>query len=233
MRWSAGKVTCFLVMLVALASSCSRAQSTTDSPTSDRARALREIETSQSSNLDAVPALVDRSLDRRVQADVQETRSDPALSGVGADEPDARVSGLSTSSGAVQIRSRTAVPAVTSWSHVPAAQLTIQAGPARSDVTEHSPEQMILLPAQSNATDAGDRTSAEIGAGYLGTNSSRQAWLSRRQVEQRERAKRQARELEKKSEQQCSQLRSGGAECRLQLKKTHADVSHDDPQTWR
>jgi hypothetical protein len=220
-------------MLVALTSCSSVAQSTTPSPIGDRARALREIETSQTSNLDAVPALVDRSLDRRVEADVQEISRDPSLLGLGADEPDARVTSLSTSSDDAQIRSHTTLPAATSWSHVPAAELTTQAEPARSDVTGDLAAQPTLLPAPAIAAEAADRSFPGGSASDSETNSSRQSWLSRKRVEQRERAKRQARELAKKLDQQCSQLRTGEAECRLKLKEAHADVSPDGLQTWR
>ncbi len=232
MRRSAGRLTCLLLMLAALTPGSSRAQSTA-SAASDRARALREIEASQTSNLNAVPALVDRSLDRQVHTDVQEIASDPSLAGVDANDPDGRASGLSTSSAELQIRSRTISPTATSWSHLPAAVPTTQAEPALSDLPEQPVDQPILFPAESIASAACDRFSPDISARDPDTNSSRPAARSRSQAQRRERAKRQARELEKMSDQQCGQLRSGETECRLKLKKNHADVSPDDLQSWR
>jgi hypothetical protein len=233
MRRPASSTSAWLLALAVLTSGAGHAQSTAASAPNARTRALRNIETSQASSLDAVPASIDLSIDRRLQTDAQEIFRDPSLTGLDTGEPDTRVTGLSTASDEVQMRSRATVPTATFWSHVPAAELTTQAEPASPDVPKQSAEQPILLPDQSIVAQAGGRASSNISASDQGTNSGRQSWLSRSRAQQQERAKRQARELEKKSDQQCSHLRSGEAECRLKLKKTHADASHGDLQTWR
>ena len=173
MRWSASRLTCFSVMLAALTSSSSRGQSTTASGASERARALRAVEASEASSLDAVPTLVDRSLDRRVEADVQKISSDSSLPGLSAGQPDGRIPGLSPSSDEAHMRSRITVPSATSWSHLPAAAPTTQAGPASSDLPQHPADQATLLPVQPVVTGAVDHASPGIGVLDPDANPSR------------------------------------------------------------
>jgi hypothetical protein len=228
MHRSMSGISSWLLTLAVLASCPGHGQSTAASAPSARTQALRDIETSQASSLDAIPASVDESLDMRVQADVQKTFRDPSLTGLDTGEPDARVKGSSISSGDGQVRSRPMIPTATSWGAIQTVAPLARGKSALFDAPEQGAEKPMLSPVEVIAADPGNRT-LDSGVSDSGTNSSRPAKLSRAQIEQRDRSKRQARILQKSSDRQCSQLRSGETECRLKLDKANPAIPHSAP----
>lgn len=204
-----------LLALVAISADFSLAQSTAALSSNARARLLRDIEMSQPSSLDAISASVGEALDRRVEADVQPVIADPSLKGGSTSEPDTRGESSSLSPEDDWVRFREKMPAATAWSPLQAAGLESQPDLVSPNRFEH---QTFPIAGPGAATaDAGKDTLPDAGI-----NSVPQTRPSRAQVEQQQqREKRQVRELQKKSEQQCGQLRSGQLECRLKLRKTN------------
>jgi hypothetical protein len=208
---------CLLLALAGLCCASSYAQSVTTHTMSARTRALREMEASQPSSLDALPEAVDESLDRQVEADVQAIFQDPSLMRSGTSEPDAGGKSSSVSSDDGRVLSRRTASAATAWSPLQTTIPNPEAEPALPVLPGHPVPQLPLFPSGSAPADPGDSSLLRPGA-----NSQPKEGLSRIKAEKQERERRRAREQQNESERQCGQLRSGAAECRLKLKQANA-----------
>jgi len=215
MRWSALCLTSLLLVLVGLSSRPSQAQSTTNVTMSARSRALRDIEISQASRLEAIPASVDESLDRRIEADVQEIFADPSLLGWEAGAPDTTAGNSSSPLEDDPVMSRAKMPAATSWSPLQIVVPAPEAESALPDVSDHPAVELPLLSTLGAIAETGNRPLPDSGA-----TPQPKAGLSSIQAQKHDREKRQARELLKKSYRQCGQLHSGELECRLKLNRS-------------
>ena len=215
MRWPI-RCTCLLLSLAGLCCASSNAQSVTAPAMSSRTRALRDIEASQPSSLEALPESVDELWDRQVEADVQAIFQDPSLMRSGTGESDAgdKSSPASPDNGRVQFR-RTA-SAATAWSPRQTAIPNLEAEPPFPVLPGHPVAKLLLLPGCNCAGWFGRSSLLSSGAGL-----QPKLGLSRLAAEKHDREQRQARALQKKSDRQCGQLWSGAAECRLKLNKAN------------
>jgi hypothetical protein len=153
---------------------------------------------SQASSLDAISMSVDEGLDRQVKTDVQEIFADPSLLTWDAGRPDASAEDSSSPPENDPVRSRRLIPAATSWSSLQPVTPPAEAELALPAVPDHAAA-VPLLPVLGAAPETGDSS-------RLNSIASPQpnAGLLRLQAQKQDRDKRQARELQNKSERQCA-----------------------------
>jgi hypothetical protein len=215
MRWSGIGLLYLLLAVVEIGSGTGFAQYLTSSPANSRTKALQDIEASESSNLGAIPASVDELLDRRIKPQVQEVFPDANLRDSNLDAPDPSLVD-SPSSADYQKMYRPKMTG-TSWSPLPPAMSATDTPVPLSGESDTSVAKVLSSPTLGTTaeTDTNFRLDSD-------ENPHPNRKLSRPQIQQQERAKRQAREMHAQSDRQCDQLRSGALECRSKL--THADA---------
>ncbi len=208
---------CLLLALAGISSASSYAQSVTTHTMSARTRALREMEASQPSSLEALPEAVDESLDRQVEADVQAIFQDSSLMRSGTGESDAGGKSSPVSSDDGRLLSRRTASAATALSPLPTVLPNPEAEPTVPSLPGHPVAELPHFPVGGPSADPGDSFLLRPGA-----SPQPKKGLSRIKAEKQEREQRRTREQQNKSDRQCGQLRSGAAECRLKLNKANA-----------
>lgn len=209
---------CILLALALASPSAIEAQSATAITGSARRKAIEQTEAPPAANQKSISTLVDERLDQRVDADVQSRLQDPRLLGLNRDSSDATPEDTSASAASEAVILRRRIAGATSWSPLQPILSPAPTEPLAASFEDSVPPPAVL-PVAGGGADAGGDLSAESAHDLREPGGSVQpkSQLSRLQIQKTKRAKREAREVQRKSVQQCEQLHSDQAECRLQL----------------